>query len=151
MHQLSKSFTRAPYVLLLLILLASSVQARPGDEIPLAPLAYDYVLDASFLAQQGRVYEAWTKARLGDRTAKIDPMQTKSMDEYDVYFYDLDIELNAVTKILSGTVRMDAWVVGTELSSLELHLLSSTMNVSAVQCDGQNVVFNHANDLLDIT
>lgn len=140
----------APYVLLLALFIVSPLQARPGDEIPLAPLSNNLVVNNAFTAQQGRMHEAWTKARLGDRTANIDPQKTAGMDEYDVFFYDLDLELDAGTENLSGTVRMEAWVTGPAIASLEMHLMNGSMVVSSVRSGGLDVPYLHDGNLLSI-
>ncbi len=139
------------HVFIVVVLFVSPLQARPGDIVPLAPISNSLVLDESYAEQQGAMHEAWAKARLGDRTSRMDPLKTSGMDNYDVFFYDLDINLYDDTQQLSGTVRMEALVTGVEITNLEMHLSSSTMSVSAVMSGDNSVTFAHANDLVDIT
>ena len=95
-------------------------------------------------------YEADRKADAMERLFSAARKQTFNQALYDVLFYDIDIDLNPVTEIVSGTVEMRATPVGQSIGEIEIDLLDN-MTVAGVTMGGSPVSFIHANDMITVT
>lgn len=71
------------------------------------------------------------------------------MDEYDVKFYHLDLEVTSQSTTLGGSALTRAEVTSTSLDTIMLDLMSY-MNVDSVVVDGVNRAFSHSNNLIII-
>ncbi len=71
-------------------------------------------------------------------------------NNYDAKFYDLDLNLDPVNHILTGTVRADVQVVSGPLITLDMDL-SNGMVVRSVTCAGLPAAFTHGNNILTIS
>ncbi len=76
--------------------------------------------------------------------------QAASQAEYDVLFYDLDLTMDHVAQVVSGTVSMRATPTGSAIDTVDINLLDN-MTVSAVTMNGSPVAFSHFLDLITVT
>ncbi len=79
-----------------------------------------------------------------------DQAQTANQDDYDVVYYELDLDLDPVTSIVSGSVTVTGEITGASLSTIELNLLSN-MLVNAVTWSGGSLAYSHISDILTVT
>ncbi|HVP58720.1 MAG TPA: M1 family aminopeptidase [bacterium] len=94
---------------------------------------------------------AQAKARFFARMAARETQMTASQASYDVSYYHLNLTMTPSTKIVSGTVRMEAQVVAGPISSVDVDLYTN-MVVDSVKAVGGGLLANsHANDILTIT
>ncbi|NTV84792.1 MAG: M1 family metallopeptidase, partial [Bacteroidales bacterium] len=78
------------------------------------------------------------------------PVSTNAfLDEYDVSFYFLNLEIENNTTYLEGNVTMKAKSVVTALDTVAIELISG-MSVDTVYVNGQQRSFQHTNDLITI-
>ncbi len=138
------------FLLFFAAFILSGFPAQAGNNIPLAPLPVETPFSHHYQSQQFRFQEAESKARLMAASTAQDKAKTANMELYDVTFYDLDLELNPTSEILSGTVTVLAEVLDTGLNSLELNLLDN-MVVSGATAGGIPVAYDQANDILTVT
>ena len=143
---------RPPFACLLL-LLSLALVALPVAAIELVPIAQpvpSQVWDAAYLDQQGSLLEAGIKGRLVEKAAKADPGATPGMDDYDVAYYDLVLDINTRRKEVTGTTTIRATVTGSSLAAVDLHL-ASIHTVTEVRTGGVVTGFNHpAGELLTV-
>ncbi len=135
---------------LMLSLTAGPLLAARLSTVPLAPLPSQWIWTDAYKTRQPLIYEAQGKIRSYQLAAMLDPVKTAAMEMYDVSFYDLNLDLNPNTRILTGTVSISAQVTGGTLATAEFHL-KDTMLVSDVRSGGGSVAFTHTNNLLDVT
>ncbi len=133
-----------------LLLVSVPAMARRVSTIPLAPLPDQPVWSQAYQDRQLDVYEALGKIRGYQAAAMEAPVQTAAMDDYDVTFYDLNLDLDPFARILTGTVSISAQVVAASLSAAEFNLMNN-MNVTDVRVAGGSVAFTHLSGLLDVT
>lgn len=124
------AFPAPPRRLVLGVLLAAWAAAAvpagaAGDPLcPLAPQPTGLPWTGAYATQQHRVREAEGKARAGMRLqaaeAARDKAAAKAMDDYDVNYYRLAIDLNTATHVLTGTTTIRATVTGPSLSQMAL-------------------------------
>ncbi|MFH2052296.1 MAG: M1 family aminopeptidase [bacterium] len=123
-----------------------------ADPVPLAPVPQEPVWRPEYQIRQHRILEAETKARgyaeFAAREAASGLAKSGAMDAYDVTFYDLDLEVNAVTETIAGTGRMKAAVLADSLTTVQLHLLDN-LAVQEVRAAGLPVAYTHAGDILE--
>lgn len=74
---------------------------------------------------------------------------SENQKKYDVAYYQLNLDLNPVTEVLSGRVVVAAEVTGNSLEYVDLNLLNN-MTVSSVTGDLQTLTFTHQNNILKI-
>ncbi len=117
---------------------------------PLAPVPDAPVWSDAYKSRQGLVWEAQARIRSLQKAALVPGDKTAAMDAYDVTFYDLDLDLDPVARILTGTVAMTAQVVADSLSVVQMNL-DNKMTVSAARAAGAAAAFTHASGLLDVT
>ncbi len=111
--------------LLALLGAAGLPSGAAGDPLcPLAPLPTGVAWSNQYVTQQHRVREAEAKARAGMRMQKAaasrDKAAAKAMEDYDVNYYRLAIDLNTTARILTGTTTVEATVTGPSLAQLGL-------------------------------
>ena len=142
------------FFLLSLALLAVPVQAGGGAVAPRAPLPQGSPWTIQYETRQYLVNEAETKARRMALKARLDAAgvigSTPNMDLYDVHFYDLVMDLDPASTMLTGTATVTLEVTGDELSTLDLHL-HNKMNVLQVKSGGQVVTASHVSGILTTT
>lgn len=73
-----------------------------------------------------------------------------SQTEYDALYYNIDLSMDHVAQLVSGTVSMRATPTGAAITDLDINLLDN-MTVSAVEMGGSPVTFLHSNDLINVT
>ena len=95
-------------------------------------------------------YLSYHDARLLERARVHAIPMTANQASYDVRYYDLNLQPNPSTQILTGAVRVLASVTAGPLTTLELDLASGPLTVDAVTCAGSPATFTHASDLLTI-
>jgi aminopeptidase N len=147
-------FRAAGLSALALALVVSPAVTSFGEVTPLAPLPSNTPWTNQYETRQFMVHEAETKARLLAKGARLDKAQlmdaTPNMALYDVHFYDLVLELNQDSNILTGKVSVTFEVTGAEISTLDLNL-KYNMTVGQVRAGGQVVSFSHAASILTTT
>jgi len=137
----------------MLFVLASMLFYLPALAVittPLASMPDESPFTHRYQTQQFRLQESETKTRLMAMTKVHEDARTANMDLYDVTFYDLQMDLNPTTQILSGTTTVLAEVTGTSLATLDLNLMN-IMTVSAVRAAGSAANFSHTGNVLTIT
>jgi aminopeptidase N len=142
-----------------LLTLFSGLIVQPGAPCagvvtPLAPIPGSAPWTIQYETRQIMIHEADTKARLLakglDRDLAKDKNATPNMALYDVKFYDLVLDLNPGTRILTGKVTVSAEVVGANLTAMDLNL-TGNMVVGQVMAGGQAVGATHAGNILSAT
>jgi hypothetical protein len=93
--------------------------------------------------------EAERKAKAFEKLFLAMGKATRAQEQFDALYYDLDLDLDPATAVLTGTVRMDAEPVGATITEVELDLLDN-MTVDAVTVDGNPATWAHGNDLLTV-
>ena len=137
----------------LLIVVAIMLLALPALAVNTTPLAA--VPDESpythrYQTQQFRLQESETKTRLMAMMQVHDDARTANMELYDVTFYDLEMDLNPVSEILTGTTTVLVEVLGESLATMDLNLMNN-MTVSGTTAAGNPATFAHINNVLTIT
>jgi aminopeptidase N len=94
---------------------------------------------------------AKAKARFFTEMAAQETRLTASQAAYDVAYYHLDLTLNPTTKIVSGTVRMEAEVVAGPISSVDVDLFANMTVDSVVTTAGSHLSLTHTTDVLAVT
>jgi hypothetical protein len=130
-------------VLLVVVSVVSAFADRGGRQPPPQPAPDDRNV-APYLAQS----KAERFARISAQTAA--PPTANQLD-YDVTWYDLDIELIPSTDTVAGTVTVTAEVVAASISTLELDLENTGMTVTACRSGGFAAAFSHSGDILTVT
>ena len=93
--------------------------------------------------------EARAKASLYRLFMAAEQGVTANQDDYDATYYEIDLDFNTSTNIVSGTVEMRAVVTGGSLTQVELNF-SDNMTVSAVTSGGSPSTWTHPSDILRI-
>ncbi len=148
------SHCRSLLSVLPVILLTAAIAQAAGHPTPMAlPLAAGPWTEAGAKDHHRQLEaESKTRALFGaqrDRLAGADK-STASMDQYDVRFYDLVLDLDPVARILTGTTTIVAEVTGAGLATLDLYL-SLQMNVTGITSAGVPVSSSRFNSLLTVT
>ena len=112
--------------------------------IPFAALAQDQ------MPRDFRREEARLKAELFERMHLANISQTANQADYDVTYYDIDLDIDPVSEIVTGTVTVTATVTGATLSTVDLDLLSN-MTVTGAAYAGGPLAFSHVGDILTVT
>ncbi|HMA76070.1 MAG TPA: M1 family aminopeptidase [Candidatus Krumholzibacteriaceae bacterium] len=76
--------------------------------------------------------------------------QTQNQSDYDVVYYDIDIEIDPAAQTVSGTVTLTAKVISVSLYKVEIDLLDN-MNVTRVRKALGDLDYTHSNDLITVT
>jgi len=76
--------------------------------------------------------------------------QTENQADYDVIYYDIDVEMDPSTQTVSGTVTMTAKVLAESINQVDLNLLDN-MTVTAARHLFGPVSYTHINDILTLT
>lgn len=93
--------------------------------------------------------EARAKAELYRRFYLAELGATANQNDYDAIYYELNLDANTSTNVLSGTVEMTATVTGTSLTQVELDF-DDNMTVSACTSGGSGTTYSHASGILTI-
>ncbi|MBI5709135.1 MAG: hypothetical protein HZC42_02370 [Candidatus Eisenbacteria bacterium] len=91
---------------------------------------------------------AWKAAALR-RSRALQTSVTPNQLGYDVHFYGLDLALDPVARLLSGTVSVKASVASGPLATLELDL-SASMTVDAATSGGSAAAWSRSADVLTL-
>jgi len=83
--------------------------------------------------------------------ASIDMLlsQNRMLNNYDVTFYKLDLEVSDTTNFIKGDVTIHARVVNKPLDTLVIEL-ADAMEIEKVSMNGKQYLFNHENDEIHI-
>ena len=96
-----------------------------------------------------RQEEAVMKNRLARLVLESEAAQTRNQVDYDARHYDLDLDLNPSTNILTGTVVATVEVLAPSITIVELDLRTS-MTVSAATSGGNPTNWSHANHVVTV-
>jgi aminopeptidase N len=81
----------------------------------------------------------------------LPPTATRaSQDDYDAYYYDIDIEIDEGPETVDGSVLMKGTSLISDLTTVILNLYDN-MTVTSVAHDGSPASYTHNNDLLTVT
>ncbi len=141
------SLLRPSLIVLILVFLCQPAMAVLTT--PLADSPNETPYSHTYQVQQGRRIEAETKARLMGLLDEEEKGRTANQELFDVTFYDLVMELEPNSQVLSGTTTVVAEVLGETINSMELNLRSN-MSVSSVTAGGSNASFVHSSHILTI-
>jgi len=75
---------------------------------------------------------------------------TKNQADYDAKYYSLDLNLDPVTEVLTGTVEMTLEVVASSLNQVDLNLWTgmAITDIHLSSASGTQLSYTHSNDLL---
>ena len=119
--------------------------ARAADEHP-ARVAFNEKMKDVL---EHRVREAALKEELYRGLFEAQSRETTNQSDYDVVDYDLVLDLNLTTHILTGSVGITAEVLGASIAVMELDLWTG-MVVSSVTSGGVGTTFSHGSNLLTV-
>jgi aminopeptidase N len=94
--------------------------------------------------------EAAHKAATLARVSRRAQAATANQQAYDVHYYNLDIDVDPVSHVITGTVRVVATVTAGPLSTLELDLQSGAMSVTSASLASGPATFTHSSDVLAV-
>jgi aminopeptidase N len=154
-HQLAHRAGRLAVGLFLACLAGAPPLAQgTGHPVPLARPDGGGPWVPGLEATRHRTLEAETKARglaAWQSADRVDANKASAnMDLYDVRFYDLALDFNTVTKILSGTVLVRAEVTGPTLGAMDLDL-DLNMYVPQTRSGGSVVPYSRVGSRLTVT
>jgi aminopeptidase N len=89
--------------------------------------------------------------RFARAASMMAPPATPNQLDYDVTYYDIDIEILPLSETVGGTVTMKAAVVALSITTVELDLENTGMTVSEARSAGSVVGFSHAGDIVAVT
>lgn len=142
---------RSPlFALYVAFLMVMPSLAMAVDTTPVAPSPPETPFTHRYQTQQTRILESETKSRLMSITEQVELERTANQELYNVTFYDLVMDLDPSSEILTGTTTVLAEVVEGPLATLELNLRGN-MSVSAVTAGSSAAVYSHSDHLLTIT
>ena len=96
-----------------------------------------------------REQEAARKTRLVKAMFEAEAAATLNQELYDALYYDLELDLNPSSQILSGEVTIRAAVTGTSLATMDLDLRSN-MGVSWVTSGGSATTYTRTGDIVTV-
>ena len=131
------------------VLAAEALALAPGNR-PLAPVPEASVFNHDYEKQQYLLHEAESKARAVSKLLDVQLAAPPSLADYDAVFYDLDLRLDPLAQIVTGTVAASVVVTAASIKTLTLQL-NDVMTVTQVREDGIPVGFNHHADQLDVS
>ncbi len=103
---------RSPlFALLVLFLTVLPAVVLAVDTTPVAPYPPETPYTHRYQTQQHRFLESETKSRLMAINEEVDQGRTANMELYDVVFYDLVMDLNPSSEILTGSTTVVAEVL----------------------------------------
>ena len=120
-----------------------------SPNVPLAPVPTAAPYTQHYQAQQFRLQEAETKARLMTKAAAGDARKTANMDRYDVTAYGLALALDPAAHNLDGLVEIRATVLADTMVSMELNLMDNMIVAGAVS-GGAPAGFTHSGNILRV-
>jgi aminopeptidase N len=123
--------------------------------ICLLTLCFAILLPLSSYAQEpkSKDFRREMAAAKADRFARMhiaNISQTENQSYYDVIYYDIDVDMDPSTQIVSGTVTMTAEVVAASLDEVDLDLLSN-MTVTGARDTSGAIAYTHASDIVTLT
>ena len=74
---------------------------------------------------------------------------TREMDNYDVRYYFIDIDINFDTQYVEGSVESHLEIMENATSEICFHF-TTDLDVDDILMNGQSLIFTHADDLIDI-
>lgn len=130
-----------PAAMVVLAALALPAAAAPPWEHPGTPTADPHsIIWKPKQAAFERAVEAREEALPAERT---------SQDDFDVYYYDIDMEIFPATERIEATVTMRATSVVSSLSTVILDF-HDNMSIDSVTSDGTPVTYTHADNLITL-
>ena len=135
-----------PLLALVAVVLASPPPARPSGAPSLDALRPPQPPGKPALRERMAAARAQRLARSRRRARAA----TANQDAWDAVHYDIDIQADPSTSLVSGTVTMTARVRSTPVASADLDLLAN-MAVTACTAGGSPAAFTHAGDIVTIT
>ncbi len=118
--------------------------------VPLVTPAGNSPWTTSQQSMQYRRLEAEAKARWGGGPAGLQAVQaTPNMGLYDVEFYDLDLDFDPQTTLLTGTATIRAVVTGGPLSTMDLNL-NLNMYVPGTRSGGVATGYSRVGEILTV-
>ncbi|MBC8366573.1 T9SS type A sorting domain-containing protein [bacterium] len=126
---------------LLLAFLSNPLLAEFIDEDPSEVLHRELM--------QHRMREAETKEIAAKRLLELEADRSFNQEQFDVQHYDLDIDLNPDTHVLSGTLTSTLQVIGDPISTVEFNL-KYNMSVSGAMIGAAATTWSHASSMLTI-
>ncbi|MEJ2720541.1 MAG: hypothetical protein P8181_05300 [bacterium] len=93
---------------------------------------------------------ARSKAERFERMRLAELSQTANQADYDVTYYNIDLDIDPTTRTVGGTVTMTAEVTAASLSVVDLNLFNN-MTVTDVRDSGGSLAYSHGGDMLTAT
>ncbi len=140
--------SRSPWALPLSLLLLIAVLAMPLLSRS-APMSADEIERHAREIREHRVLESQLKQEHAIAGLMADFERTFNQDQFDVRHYDLTMDLNPSSHVLTGSNIVTALVVGADISTIELNL-ANNLSVSAATADGSPTTWSHASGLVTI-
>ena len=75
---------------------------------------------------------------------------TREMDNYDVRYYFIDIDINFDTQYVEGSVESHLEIMENATSEISFHF-TTDLDVDDILMNAQSLGFTHADDLIDIS
>ncbi|MFZ0391694.1 MAG: M1 family metallopeptidase, partial [Calditrichia bacterium] len=122
------------FLFLMLLPAIQYLAAQPANDIP----------------KDNSLIREFESRHFAARTAFLDKQPTQNQSQYDVRFYDLQLELFPEFELLKGRVTITGQSLITGLTQVELDLYSP-MTVDSVLAAGQPLAFTHDGLLLTVT
>ncbi len=94
-------------------------------------------------------YLAFHKARAAARQERLREEPSPNQAFYNARYYDIDVNLNPTSRILTGVVTIRSTITEGPLQQIELDL-GNNMTVSSVTCGGAPATYTHANAILSV-
>lgn len=94
-------------------------------------------------------FEADRKNSLAKQINLAELSKTQNMEDYDAKYYELNLSIDPVLKLIAGHVKITAEVIS-PISALELHFYNN-MEIDSVNVNGNNSRYTHANNLLTLS
>jgi len=91
------------------------------------------------LQQQVEYYEQFREV-LGD---------SKNMDNYDVTYYKIDININIDTEFIESEITMSALICEDQTAEIEMNF-TNNLTVTDIQQNGTSLTFSHADEIITI-
>ncbi len=114
-------------------------------------ICYIALAEAQVLRERDLTEElSRAKAERLARTIQLRSEPTANQSDFNVLYYDLDLEMIPTTSTVAGSVTMDAAVLAASIATVELDL-DSAMTVSQTWSGGLAVSHTHTTNLLTIT
>lgn len=152
---------RFPFPFVLLLTLGAAFAGAvilpdmsPADASPAVTAAtpsagtVDQIPDLRERRDQIHLREAESKAALARAWTQRPSLRTANQNDWDVHHYDLDLNVDPSTHVLSGTVTTAAEVVAATLTQMQFQLTGLT--VSAATAGGSSTTWSRTSTILTV-